>query len=430
MVFRRRHLWRAIPLGAFVVASCGGSGEVMTSVDDGLPMQQAPLDAPSVRLVSPWEWQAGDVVTVIGSDFVEPVRGHTVIRFDGEFVEEGGESRRVDMSVRATYRTAGKVDFVFEPAFPPGGFGHSLGTFEGDVTATNRDDEASSPPSAALAAEVEVGPSLIIWQLWPGDDDCNQRPRIDSTVDGQGLRLELEAIGLTPATSYTPLEYTVSFVDFAGQPRLFTERIVSGTRAHLEVEVGSLPYGTVSGTLFVGLEVRDGHGSELSRSAPVNFALEHTASYDGNVRTAELYSPVQVSACMPGGPYGRSVSFSAGDSESRGRSVSLSANVGINIWVLNVGFGINVSDSVSSGTSTGLSMSGNILPNQFGVFYRQTQRLERLGKIIHRAACGDTSVVGDARVTDWNWAPDLAVTQNGICPPAPPSNLPPAQVFP
>ena len=42
----------------------------------------------------------------------------------------------------------------------------------------------------------------------------------------------------------------------------------------------------------------------------------------------------------------------------------------------------------------------------------------------------DEIVVGEARVTDWNWAPDLAVTQDGVCPPAPPSNLPPAQVFP
>ncbi len=430
MAFRAKRLHVLFGAASVLAVGCGDGGVVMQPTGEDPPVVREPLATPSVRLVSPWQWSAGDFVTVLGNDFVSPDRGYTMLYFDGQFTEAGGTSRKVEMGVRATYRTAGKVEFQFEPVFPPDGFGHALGEFVGAVTAQNVDEESESPVSAPLAAEVEVGPSLILWRLRPEDDGCSHTPRISATVDGQALRFDVEAIGLTPTTAYTALEFSVAYGDLGGEARVVTKRLTAGTRTELEADPGLLPYGTVSGTVFFNLRVVDGHGTTISRTVGVNLALEHTVQYDGNIRVAELYAPMLVSSCIPGGEYGRSVNFSSGETESRSRSVTLSANVGLSLWVVNVGFGINVNESVSSGTSQSLAMSGEILPGQYGVFYRQTQRLERLGKILHRAVCGETAVVGDARVTDWNWAPDLAVTSNGLCPPAPPSNLPPAQVFP
>lgn len=418
-------LWGALSLAG---VACGESHQ-MVDTGEELPEFVEPLETPMVRLVSPPVWEAGDVVTVLGNDFVRPDRGHTLVRLSGSFVEEDGEDHKVDMTVRTEYRNAGKIDFVFEPAYPPNGFGHSIGVFNGDVIAINVDDETSLV-SEPLSSQVDVGPSLIIWGVQPTSCDCPQRDRITATLDGEEIEVDLEAIGLTPTTAYTPLDFTASFVDLAGEAQVISKKIAGGTGTRLELPVGVLQPGVVSSQVGVTVSVEDGHGIQRVRYFAVDVGLEHSVAYDGNIRIVELYAPVQVSSCLPGGEYGRSVGYSSGESESRSRSVSLSANIGLSLWVVNVGFGINVSQSVSSGQSESLSMNGHIYGGQYGVFYRQTQRLERLGKIMQRGTCGDEIVVGDARVTDWNWAPDLAVTTNGVCPPAPPSNLPSAQVFP
>ncbi len=426
MPFSYKAVWL---LGGIPLAAACGEPRLMVDNGEELPVPAQPLVAPMVRLVSPPSWRAGDVITVLGNDFVRPDRGHTVVRLSGSFVEESGDHYEVDMTVRAEYRNAGKIDFLFEPAFPPDGFGHAIGNFVGEVIAINTDEEASEA-SEPLPARVDVAPSLIIWSVQPTSTECPQRERIRATLDGEDIEIDLEAIGLTPSTAYTPLEFTAAYVDLAGEARVIDEKIAGGGGARLEVPLGSLPHGVVSTHVAMTLAVEDGHGERITRALAVEIGLEHAVAYDGNVRLARLYAPVQVSSCLPGGEYGRSVGYSSGQSETRTRSVAVSANVGISLWIVSAGFGINVSQSISSAESESLSMNGQIYGGQYGVFYRQTQQLERLGKIMRRGVCGDENVVGEARVTDWNWAPDLAVTANGACPPAPSSNLPPAQVFP
>jgi hypothetical protein len=237
-------------------------------------------------------------------------------------------------------------------------------------------------------------------------------------------------LGLQPQSATMPLTFTAAWVDFTGAPHSL-EVVRTSTRfSSFEIDFGDLPVGEVAADGYVTLSVEDGLGQLLERNLAVNFAREHSVAYDGNVRTAELYTPVQVSSCIPGGPYGKSVSYTGGSSENRSRSVTTSVNVGISAWVFTAGFGMSVTETISSDESESLSMSGTVHPNQYGVFYRQTERLERKGQIVKRAACGADTVVGTASVTDWNWAPDLAITTNGTCPPAPKTNLPAAQVFP
>jgi hypothetical protein len=57
--------------------------------------------------------------------------------------------------------------------------------------------------------------------------------------------------------------------------------------------------------------------------------------------------------------------------------------------------------------------------------YRQLERLERRVDVIYHNACGQSGAVGEAELTNWNFAFDVA--QGKTCPP--PSNLPPAEVF-
>jgi hypothetical protein len=79
---------------------------------------------------------------------------------------------------------------------------------------------------------------------------------------------------------------------------------------------------------------------------------------------------------------------------------------------------------VSSSDSIARGFSGKVLPNKFGVFYRQTVRLLRRASIVAFNQCGAATVVGDVSFEDWAWSPDLALGDS--CPPLPASNLPAA----
>jgi len=83
--------------------------------------------------------------------------------------------------------------------------------------------------------------------------------------------------------------------------------------------------------------------------------------------------------------------------------------------------------TVSSSESTIMQFQGNILPGEYGVFYRQTTRLGVDGMIIAYNLCGEPAVVADATFNDFIWSVDLA--QGDECPPFPESDLPEAQCF-
>ncbi len=394
--------------------------------------ERSPLPNPSIRLVSPPTWHAGDTIVILGQDFVPNSRGTTLLRLQGSFIDDNNNSRAVDMTVETHYRNGGRVDFEFEAGLPPQGFGASLGRFVGTATATNYerwdDKDYYSEDSQAVDTTVTIGPSLIIWETQPASGRCS-KAKLDATLAGESIEIQLEAFGLAATSSYTPLTFRADWVDFAGEAQEVDERVIEGGTSLLTVPMPALPQSDLNGDVLLNISVEDGYGEKLERRLTINLAEEYRVNYDGNIRVVELYEPVLVSSCLPGGSYGTDVSYSSTQGESRSRSVGFSVNVGITAWVVNVGFGMNVSSSVSSSESESLSLSGHILPGQFGVFYRQTQNLERLGQILRRNSCGQDYAAGEARVTDWNWAPDLAVTTDGQCPPAPPSNLPPAQVM-
>lgn len=102
-------------------------------------------------------------------------------------------------------------------------------------------------------------------------------------------------------------------------------------------------------------------------------------------------------------------------------------------WAFSSTQGHNVSQggsdfwSVSSSTSTITSFEGQVLPGEFGVFYRQTTRLALPGAIVHYNMCGVPEVVAQTNFYDYVWSVDLATDR--ACPPLPESNLPEAQCY-
>lgn len=83
--------------------------------------------------------------------------------------------------------------------------------------------------------------------------------------------------------------------------------------------------------------------------------------------------------------------------------------------------------TVSSAQSISTGFGGHVIAGTFGVFYRQTIRLTRRAAVVAYNQCGYAKVVGDVDFTDWQWSPDLGLSNQ--CPPLPPSNLPPAACY-
>lgn len=90
-----------------------------------------------------------------------------------------------------------------------------------------------------------------------------------------------------------------------------------------------------------------------------------------------------------------------------------------------VGSGEGFAWSVSSSESISRGFGGTVLPNTYGVFYRQAVRLLRRAVVVTYNQCGAAQTVGEVDFTDWTWAADLALGNS--CPPFPESNLPAAE---
>jgi len=90
-----------------------------------------------------------------------------------------------------------------------------------------------------------------------------------------------------------------------------------------------------------------------------------------------------------------------------------------------VGAGEDFSWSTSSSESIARGFGGTVLPETYGVFYRQAVRLLRRAVVVTYNQCGAAQTVAEVDFTDWTWAADLALGNS--CPPFPQSNLPAAE---
>ncbi|MEL6547174.1 MAG: hypothetical protein AAFQ82_21285, partial [Myxococcota bacterium] len=437
---RQRLRYRCVLLLGVVYlgAGCGGDDPKVSArqdPDDRPPIVEMP--PPEVRAVAPTQIRAGGALTILGAGFVEDAEIN--LNVDGIFEHLDGGQEAVSFVAPARYVNAGRLEWTFEPALPPAGFGHELGTFRGTVVASMASPTVLTEPSEATAVEIEVEPSLILWRARAKDTQCPremattiamQAPNageitfdLDNFTEppyelGAAPRaiVDVEAIGFGSGSVVAPLEMSAAYVDLTGDPVVQTQTITQGRAARFDLNPGTITMFEQRQQIFpltVNFRVALSDGTTLDRQIQFEYAWDQFVEYDGNVILRELYPPVQVSGCLAGGSLGRNVSYSSGQSESRGISTSLSGNFSVETWILNIGFGFNTSSSRSSSQSQNLSISGRVLPGQYGVFYRQTQRLERTGNIYRRDACGDPVEVGQVFVTDWSWAPDLAFTTSG-----------------
>lgn len=205
-----------------------------------------------------------------------------------------------------------------------------------------------------------------------------------------------------------------------------------------EIKTQPVPGAGNNYTASIAVAAVDATGKAARLAIPVEVFQQVEVHYDGSVKIAQREEPRKVSDCIPGGPIGTNVSYREDQAETRHKSVSLQvhAEAGLNIGLppnnpfigqphLNAGFGTDVSESVSSSKSNSLDMSGQILPGEWGIFYRQVTKLYRIAKLIGRNKCGASVELGEAILTDWVFTPELAT--GPAC--APESRLPKAEQF-
>jgi hypothetical protein len=213
---------------------------------------------------------------------------------------------------------------------------------------------------------------------------------------------------------------------------------ILGTSSLKELKTGAIAEEGNNMPISVNVAAVDSAGKSAKLALKIVIHRKADLSYDGTSQLAERLPPTQVSDCIPGGDIGRDVTYHEGSSEARSRSLAFSwnANLGVNVAPIpanpfmlginfSIGFGMNVSEQVSSDRSKSLSMNGHILPGQYAAFYRQTTKVYRIAKLMGFTECGQSFHLGDAILTDWLFTPDMA--SGPTC--TPPSKLPPAQKF-
>jgi hypothetical protein len=440
---------------------------------------------PTLYVASPGALSVGQKVEVLGKDFIQPDRGYPVILFKGTYFDEQHQSYPVELQTKA--KCVGSADgklacakltwrlwpnIVFHPK------GDRLGYFLGSVAVINVGNDGSQKPSEKLQVRFDVKPSLIPRMARPVNVQCASV--VEGTLEDTAMGFVVEAVGLRAASEENPITFYWTFVldqwqvatsyntmnpdsIFPKAGAFMLEDVVKSGRSssvmdggdrNFIMKVGSdmfgsnrlktlktakLPKAALGGQYAtVNVAAIDAAGKNVHLSIPININRLATMHYDGNFEIAQRFPPIQVSDCIPGGDIGRNVSYSEDKAESRSRSMSFqyNASVGMQVapWPANpfalginfsAGFGVDIGGSVSSSHSKGMNLSGQILPGEYGVFFRQTTKIQRMGKLVGYNACGQTADLGEALLTDWIFTPELATGSK--C--TPPTKLPPPGKF-
>jgi hypothetical protein len=385
------------PLLVLVAVACASAEQHhnQTPGPGGAPYD---LKTPSIVAVSPGQVQVGDVVRVLGHDFVDSSHGNVRAHFSGTYSDEVGNQDNFDADIPLTYANPGRAEFVFGPSVMFSRAGDKIGTFRGQVVVINRltAQGTGGPEKASMPFDVriDVMPSLLIPRFHSADASCQGVS--DATTADNNLTLEARAIGMGEATQDDPITFTVHILspaitaqyarsDFYGMWPVMPEAlgtspdgvssfsiaITGGTTLLVDPRNQSMvvnvdPPSAISQRTYDQVRLYRLFTGELMGNGPsvatlIIDAVRDSATarrqlvlqvysdgeiqpYDGNNRVAERYAAQLVSGCFSGGDIGRDLQYTEGQSESRQRSVSYR-------WDINTG----VSLGLTLGTTLRLS---------------------------------------------------------------------------
>jgi hypothetical protein len=516
----------AVVFLASLIGGCDG-GELTP------PIERPPVPVPMVGSLSTYSAAVGDTIRFTGAGFISPDQGWTEVTFRGAY-EHDGISEPVNFAIELDHESDGALVWHrFGPyQIPFSRAGNTLGTFEGEVFATNFSydgREQRQEQGTFHGLSFQVLPSLVIRDLHAGGVSDTGTP-FESSCNFTGTRLlnfvpyqmQVEAVGFSPS-SFT---YTISagLMGETGpaQESTSVEHLATTTIDSLgdieDFRFAEVPMGVPVYRASVTIDAVADDGSHFEQLLMVTVHQPLYVRYLGGVEIAEIMEAQPVSGCLHGGLNGTTVTYSEMTSDVRTISSTETFSTG---WqdtyteshtdtygeagseVNKIGFSTqdqrnwnwNVNGSVMAGGEAGVPLVANgkvelrvgagrdwggshtdttvgeqswqqtasysaalaqteahaetitqarsemwsitsshseslgisqfLLPNYFGVFYRQTTRMIRQGEIIAMDLCGNETIIGTIVLNDYTWAPDFAM--GTACPPLPESGMPPAQ---
>ena len=432
---------------------------------------------PSILMATPNSLAVGEKLVVLGQNFIDTKHGYLLLVLKGTYYDSSNNAQVVDLQKKANVVNTGKATWTMYPNIVFDRTGDHIGRFIGSVAVVNMGNDGTRKYSARLPIKVQVKPSIILRVARPSNSNC--QPIVAKTIENTGFSFNAEVVGLRAGTKDAPLKFYWTFLAeqwkvsysygtmdpntvfpkqgaFVVEDRVTSGRssvVMDGGSRNFLIQVGSDMLGSASlktlktmavptmGNNYsatVNVVAVDASNKQALLQIPVNVARKASMTYDGIVKIRERFHPKPVTDCIPGGDIGRQVTYSEDKGETKARSMSFNynANLAVNISPIpsnpfalginfSAGFGVDVNASTSSSTSIGKSLSGQILPSEYGMFYRQTTKVERVGTIMIRNHCGAEASPGKAILTDWLWTPDLAT--GPTCPPK--TMLPKAERF-
>jgi hypothetical protein len=186
---------------------------------------------------------------------------------------------------------------------------------------------------------------------------------------------------------------------------------------------------TAKGTLFgIGAEATAGfmvghrRGSEENGSTSSTRGVGVGSSDTTSSSSTESHSRAVGRHWSQSQSYAETNSFTRTETWNSTKSYSEAATQSESV-AMSLGETTTETLTVSTTEAESLATSAEVFAGQFGVWYRQTTRLHRSGVIVAYDLCGNGSEVGEVQLSDWTWAPDLAIGTS--CPPEP--NFPQAE---
>ena len=457
-----------------LISACGGEDWDMPQPPTTKAWQNK---TPSILMASPNAMAVGDKLVILGQNFIQSKNGYLLMVLKGTYYDSKNNAQVVDLQKKVVVINTGKASWTMYPNIVFDRTGDHIGRFIGSVAVVNMGNDGTRKYSSRLPIKVQVKPSIILRVARPSSSNC--QPIVSKTIENTGFSFNAEVVGLRAGTKDAPLtfywtflaeQWKVSYNYGTMDPNtvfpkqgafVVKDRITSGNSSvvmdggsrNFLIQVGSDMLGTASlktlktmpvptmGNSYsasVNVVAVDASGKQVLLRIPVDVARKASMTYDGVVKIRERFQPRPVTDCIPGGDIGRQVTYSEDKGETKARSMSFNynANLAVNISPIpsnpfalginfSAGFGVDINASTSSSKSIGKSLSGQILPSEYGMFYRQTTKVERVGTIMIRNQCGAEASPGKAILTDWLWTPDLAT--GPTCPPK--TMLPKAERF-
>jgi len=282
------------------------------------------LVEPRLEALNTYSASVGDVIEALGADIDEDAEHFLV--WEGSFDAADGMSDPVSLREPVRRVDGGMVEWTrFGPhAMPFSPRGARTGTFYGTVRLEadhTVGDETITLSSEPLDVVFDVEPSIIVREFQPITASCAQPATL--ALGEVPYRLGVEVIGIDPAQ----FTYTVATPQIDGREPLVERHLVEGRFDELggrgDFVLPAVPLDRQAYGLVVIIEATATDGRRVQTSFAVEVHRPIEVFYNGNVQIAEILPPQPVSACMPGGESGRSVTYNETQVETRSRSYNV-----------------------------------------------------------------------------------------------------------